>query len=85
MPVLNGLPRRSCIVRAAGGDFWQAVVDDWRTAPLRPELAATLIFLTEQLTLRPDELTHDHADAVRAAGVSDQALQARLRSVRSST
>jgi alkylhydroperoxidase family enzyme len=53
---------------------WQAVVDDWRTAPLRPELAATLVFL-EQLTLRPDELTTAHADAVRAAGVSDHALR----------
>ena len=50
------------------------MVDDWRTAPLRPELAATLVFL-EQLTLRPDELTPAHADAVRAAGVSDQALR----------
>jgi alkylhydroperoxidase family enzyme len=53
---------------------WQAVVDDWRTAPLRPELAATLVFL-EQLTLRPDELTAADANAVRAAGVSDQALR----------
>ena len=54
--------------------MWQAVVDDWRTAPLRPELAATLVFL-ETLTLRPDELTTADADAVRAAGVSDQALR----------
>jgi alkylhydroperoxidase family enzyme len=53
---------------------WQAVVDDWRTAPLRPELTATLVFL-EKLTLRPDDLTHEDADAVRAAGVSDQALR----------
>jgi alkylhydroperoxidase family enzyme len=50
------------------------VVDDWRTAPLRPELAATLVFV-EKLTLRPDELTEADADAVRAAGVSDQALR----------
>jgi hypothetical protein len=41
---------------------------------LRPELAATLVFL-EQLTHRPEELTAAHADAVRAAGVSDQALR----------
>jgi alkylhydroperoxidase family enzyme len=53
---------------------WQAVVDDWRTAPLRPELAATLVFL-EQLTLRPDELGQDDVAAARAAGVSDAALR----------
>jgi alkylhydroperoxidase family enzyme len=41
---------------------------------LRPELAATLVFL-EKLTLRPDELTAADADAARAAGVSDQALR----------
>jgi alkylhydroperoxidase family enzyme len=50
------------------------VVADWRTAPLRPELAATLDFL-ETLTLRPDELTTADADAVLAAGVSKQALR----------
>jgi alkylhydroperoxidase family enzyme len=53
---------------------WQAVVADWRTAPLRPELAATLVFL-ETLTLRPDELDPADADAVRAAGVSTAALR----------
>ena len=47
---------------------------DWRTAPLRPELAATLTFL-EKLTLRPDELEPADAEAVRAAGVSDAALR----------
>jgi alkylhydroperoxidase family enzyme len=50
------------------------VVADWRTAPLRPELAATLVFL-EKLTLRPDEIGPADADAVRAAGVSDAALR----------
>jgi alkylhydroperoxidase family enzyme len=50
------------------------VVDDWRSAPLRPELKATLVFL-EKLTLRPDELTAADADEARAAGVSDQALR----------
>jgi alkylhydroperoxidase family enzyme len=53
---------------------WNAVVADWRSAPLRPELAATLAFL-EKLTLRPDELEPADADAVRAAGVSTQALR----------
>ena len=47
---------------------------DWRSAPLRPELAATLVFL-EKLTLRPDQLEPVDAAAARAAGVSDQALR----------
>ena len=50
------------------------MIADWRTAPLRPQLAATLVFL-EKLTLRPDELQPADADAVRAAGVSTQALR----------
>ena len=54
--------------------MWEAVVADWRTAPLRRQLAATLVFL-EKLTLRPDELLPADADAVRAAGVSTQALR----------
>jgi alkylhydroperoxidase family enzyme len=53
---------------------WEAVVADWRNAPLRPELAATLVFL-EKLTLRPDELEPADAEAARAAGVSEQALR----------
>ena len=51
-----------------------AVAADWRTAPLRPELTAVLGFL-EKLTLRPDGIDPADADAVRAAGVSDQALR----------
>jgi hypothetical protein len=35
---------------------------------------ATLVFL-EKLTLRPEELSPEDADEVRAAGVSDQALR----------
>jgi alkylhydroperoxidase family enzyme len=50
------------------------VVADWRTAPLRPELAATLVFL-EKLTLHPEELGPADAEAVRAAGVSTAALR----------
>ena len=59
---------------ALGEEVWDAVVADWRNAPLRPEVKETLAFL-EQLTLRPDELTEGHVDAARAAGVSDQALR----------
>lgn len=54
--------------------MWEAVVAHWRTAPLRPELLATLGFL-EKLTLRPDELVPADVDAVRDAGVSTQALR----------
>ena len=50
------------------------MVTDWRSAPLRPELAATLIFL-EKLTLRPDELGSTDVEAARATGVSNQALR----------
>ncbi|HEY7177685.1 MAG TPA: hypothetical protein VH305_00800 [Gaiella sp.] len=41
---------------------------------MRPELAATLVFL-EKLTLRPEELEPADAAAARAAGVSEQALR----------
>ena len=54
--------------------MWEAIVADWRTAPVRPELAATLVFL-EKLTLRPDELEPTDAEAARAAGVSVGALR----------
>jgi hypothetical protein len=59
---------------ALGEGIWQAVVEDWRSAPLSPELAATLVFL-EKLTLRPDELQPADAERVYAAGVSQQALR----------
>jgi alkylhydroperoxidase family enzyme len=59
---------------ALGEEIWQAVVDDWRTAPLSPQLAATLVFL-EKMTLRPDELEPADVEAVYAAGVSQQALR----------
>src|SRR5215467_1157103 len=59
---------------ALGEEVWDAVVADWRTAPLRPELKAALAFI-EVLTLRPDELTRADAEAAYAAGVSEQALR----------
>jgi alkylhydroperoxidase family enzyme len=49
------------------------VVTDWRTAPLDPKLRATLGFL-EAMTLRPDTLGPEDAEAVRSAGVGDDAL-----------
>ena len=50
------------------------MVADWRTAPLRPEVAATLAFL-ETMTLRPEALAPADTVAVRAAGVSVEALR----------
>src|SRR4051812_5509406 len=58
---------------ALGEEVWEAVKADWRTAPVSPQLRATLGFIEKQ-TLRPDELTHEDAEAVYAAGVSKQAL-----------
>lgn len=46
---------------------------DWRTAPVDERLRATLGFL-ERMTLAPDELSAADAEAVRLAGVSDEAL-----------
>jgi alkylhydroperoxidase family enzyme len=59
---------------ALGEEVWSAVVSDWRTAPLRPELRAALAFI-EVLTLRPGELTESDADVACAAGVSREALR----------
>jgi alkylhydroperoxidase family enzyme len=50
------------------------VLDAWESAPLRPQLAATLRFL-EKMTLQPDALTREDAAAVRQAGVDDGALR----------
>jgi alkylhydroperoxidase family enzyme len=51
----------------------EAVLADWRMAPIDEELRATLGFL-EKLTLRPDDLSTADAEAVLAAGVSRDAL-----------
>jgi alkylhydroperoxidase family enzyme len=53
---------------------WEAVRDDWRTAPVSEQLRATLGFIEKQ-TLRPDELTHGDAQAVYATGVSEEGLR----------
>jgi alkylhydroperoxidase family enzyme len=49
------------------------VLADWRTAPVEPRLHAMLGYL-EHVTLRPDKVGPGDAEAVRAAGVSDQAI-----------
>ena len=53
--------------------MWEAVRDDWRTAPIDDRLRATLGFI-EKLTLRPAELTQADANAVLATGVNRDAL-----------
>jgi alkylhydroperoxidase family enzyme len=52
---------------------WEAVRDDWRTAPVDDQLRATLGFI-EKLTLRPAELERADAEAVLATGVTEAAL-----------
>jgi alkylhydroperoxidase family enzyme len=58
---------------ALGDEVWEAIKHDWRSAPIDEGLRATLGFI-EKLTLRPDELSPEDAQAVRAAGVSNEAL-----------
>jgi alkylhydroperoxidase family enzyme len=53
---------------------WNAVREDWRTAPVSERLRAALGFIEKQ-TLSPDELTEADAEAAYAAGVSKQALR----------
>jgi alkylhydroperoxidase family enzyme len=50
------------------------VLADWRTAPVDPGLRAMLGVL-ERVTLSPDEVGADDIAAVRAAGVSDAAIE----------
>lgn len=52
----------------------KAVLDDWSTAPVAPKLKATLGFL-KVLTLEPAAVGSDHVAPLRAAGVSDAAIE----------
>ena len=51
-----------------------AVLDDWRTAPISEKLRAMFGFL-ERLTLSPGEVTPTDVAPLRAAGLSDQAIE----------
>jgi len=51
-----------------------AVLADWRSAPLDPKLRATLGFL-EKLTRTPGEVRPADLEPLRAAGVSDAAIE----------
>jgi alkylhydroperoxidase family enzyme len=50
------------------------VLEDWRTAPIEEPLRAMLGYL-EKVTRAPGEVGPEDADAVRAAGVSDAAIE----------
>jgi uncharacterized peroxidase-related enzyme len=52
----------------------QAVLADYRTAPIPEKLRATLAFL-EKLTLRPDEVGPDDVAPLRAAGLADEEIE----------
>ena len=47
---------------------------DWRTAPVAPKVRAALGFL-EKLTLAPAEVRPADVEPLRAAGVSDAAIE----------
>jgi alkylhydroperoxidase family enzyme len=51
-----------------------AVLADWTTADISPELRATLGFVRKQ-TLDPDALVADDLAAVRAAGASEEQIR----------
>jgi alkylhydroperoxidase family enzyme len=50
------------------------VLEDWRTAPIDDRLKGTLGFL-EKLTLEPLAVAPADIDALRALGLSDQAIE----------
>jgi len=50
------------------------VLEDWRSAPIDAKLRAQLAFL-EKLTLRPDEVRPRDVEPLRAAGLSDEAVE----------
>lgn len=57
-----------------GKDVVRAVWADWRTAPVSEKLRATLGYL-ETMSLRPEALSADDLAPLRAAGVSDAAIE----------
>ena len=52
----------------------EAVLHDWRTAPVNAKLRAALQFL-EKLTLRPDDVRPADVAPLRGAGVSDEGIE----------
>ena len=60
----------------AWGDEKQvdAVLNDWRTAPIQDKLRATLGFL-EKLTLEPERVSAADVAVLRTTGLSDAAIE----------
>jgi uncharacterized peroxidase-related enzyme len=52
----------------------EAVLSDWRAAPINDKLRATLALL-ETLTQRPNEVSSEQIRAMRRAGVSDEGIE----------
>lgn len=52
----------------------EAVLKDYRTAPVSAQVEAMLAYL-EKMTLAPDLLTVDDAKALKAAGVTKEAAE----------
>jgi len=61
----------------SGEALIQAVLEDYRTAPISEKLRAMLGFL-EKLTLRPAGVGPDDAVALRAAGLSDEEIESAI-------
>lgn len=57
-----------------GDEVTRAVLDDWQTAPIDHKLRAALN-LIEKLTLTPDQIESGDIDALRAIGLSDEAIE----------
>ena len=60
--------------RELGPDPFKLALNDWRTAPLRPQVRAMAAFL-EKMTLTPDALSSADAERVRSTGVTDLAIR----------
>jgi len=56
----------------------EAVLEDWRNAPVSPKIEVTLGLL-EKLTLIPEQVTYTDIEHVRASGVSNQAIEEAIR------
>lgn len=62
-------------MRASGNDaLVQAVLDDWRTAPVDPKLRAALAFV-EKLTLDPEAISAEDVRPMRELGLSEAAIE----------
>jgi uncharacterized peroxidase-related enzyme len=67
-------------VKASGNDaLVQAVLDDWRTAPVEPRLRAALAFV-EKLTLEPEAVGPADVAPMRAAGITDAGIEDAIHS-----